>query len=107
MSLDVDLIDEHGESVYEFNITHNLNTMAEEAGLYKLMWRPEELGFTTAGELIPGLTDGVALLAAEPTRFEQLNPENGWGDFGGLLRVARRYLAACQDHPNATIDVSR
>ena len=107
MSLDVDLIDEHGESVYEFNITHNLNTMAEEAGLYKLMWRPEELGFTTAGELIPGLTAGVALLASDPTRFHKFNPANGFGGYSGLLRVARRYLAACQDHPNATIEASR
>lgn len=26
------------------NITHNLNNMAKEVGLYEVLWRPEEMG---------------------------------------------------------------
>ena len=107
MSLDVMLQDSGGEDVYEFNVTHNLTEMAEASGIYLLMWRPEELDFTTAGELIEGLTKGVATLAADPSRFTRLEPANGWGTYAGLLRVSRRYLAACQDYPNATISVCR
>jgi len=110
MSLDVTLFDEvpaHFADVFDFNITHNLCEMADAAGIYKAMWRPEEIPVTTAGQLIPLLEAGIEKLMADPAKFEAMNPENGWGDYAGLLRVARRYLAACKDHPNATIQVSR
>lgn len=35
--------------LYDANITHNLNRMADEAGIYEHVWRPEEIGVTTAG----------------------------------------------------------
>ena len=34
--------------VYSANITHNLNTMADEAGIYKHLWRPDEIKITKA-----------------------------------------------------------
>ena len=36
------------EGAYSANITHNLGKMAEEAGIYKHLWRPEEIGITKA-----------------------------------------------------------
>lgn len=107
MSLDVSLIATVPTEVYTANITHNLTNMAEAAGIYKHLWRPEELGITMAHELITPLTEGLARLTAEPERFEKLNPENGWGDYESLVRFVRRYLAACVENPNATIEVSR
>ena len=47
MSLDVELfekIDGVDRLVFEANVTHNLNRMAEAAGFYKEVWRPEEIG---------------------------------------------------------------
>lgn len=35
--------DEPSSEVYEANITHNLNKMAQEAGIYTALWRPSEL----------------------------------------------------------------
>lgn len=107
MSLDVDLLDAAGDSVHEFNITHNLNKMASEAGLYQAMWRPEELGATKASDLIEPLRAGVAKLAGDPVCFKQFNPENGWGKYEGLLEVAVEYLEACQRFPDATVRASR
>jgi precorrin-6x reductase len=40
MSLDIWL--EISATPFEANITHNLNRMAEAAGVYKVLWRPEE-----------------------------------------------------------------
>lgn len=60
MSLDVYLRLDNGNEVYDANITHNLNTMAEEAGIYKHLWRPEELGITKAKDLIEPLAEGLA-----------------------------------------------
>lgn len=96
-----------GREVYEANITHNLNRMAEEAGIYKALWRPEEIGITKAQQLVEPLTAGLALLRSDPARFEKLNPDNGWGDYAGLVGFVSRYLEACKAHPNAEVKVSR
>lgn len=99
--------DSDSTEVYSGNITHNLNTMAGEAGIYKPLWRPDEIGITKAEQLIEPLTTGLALLRAEPSRFRKLNPSNGWGDYEGLVRFVDRYLAACLEHPAANVAVSR
>jgi len=65
------------ESLYESNITHNLTTMAEQAGLYKFIWRPEETHVTQAADLIKPLQKGLKLLKSDRARFEKFNPENG------------------------------
>lgn len=39
MSLDISLILDD-KVVFETNITHNLNTMADKAGIYYACWRP-------------------------------------------------------------------
>lgn len=93
--------------VYEANITHNLNTMATEAGIYRELWRPEELGITKASQLIEPLSAGLTLLQSDPARFEAFNPSNGWGNYDGLVAFVAKYLEACRANPDATISVSR
>jgi hypothetical protein len=107
VSLDVWLEEKRPCQVYECNITHNLNRMADEAGVYKHLWRPDEIGVTTAHELIEPLRAGLARLESDPERFKKLNPENGWGSYEGLVNFVTEYLAACEAHPEATVRVSR
>lgn len=52
MSLDITLRAVRPVDVFSSNITHNLNAMAEAAGIYRQIWRPEEIGIKTAVELI-------------------------------------------------------
>lgn len=94
-------------TVYEQNITHNLGKMASEAGIYTYLWRPDEIGVKQAKELIGPLKHGLALLRAEPDRFKEHNPSNGWGDYDGLVRFVAEYLSACESYPEATVSVSR
>jgi hypothetical protein len=107
MSLDFYLEEMQPVAVFDANITHNLNTMADEAGIYQALWRPEEIGATVGRDLIPVLQAGLARLVAHPKRFKAFNPENGWGSYAGLVKFARSVLAACEDNPDATIRVSR
>lgn len=95
------------DCVYEANITHNLNTMAGEAGIYKHLWRPEELGITTSGELVEPLEVGLDKLTSNPENYKKFNPDNGWGNYEGLVRFVTNYLQACKDDPDATIYISR
>jgi hypothetical protein len=96
-----------GDEVYSSNITHNLNTMADAAGIYQHLWRPEEVQATKACDLIGPLADGLGILRADPEKFKKLNPENGWGDYEGLVEFVEKYLAACKANPDAMIRVSR
>ncbi|MEY2873482.1 MAG: hypothetical protein RLZZ373_853 [Pseudomonadota bacterium] len=93
--------------MYELNITHNLTTMANAAGLYLALWRPDEIEVTTAEQLIPILRSGLKQLIDVPDRFKALNPPNGWGDYDGFVRVVREYLAACEANPDATVSACR
>lgn len=93
--------------VYSANITHNLNTMANEAGIYNHLWRPDEISVSKAEQLIEPLTIGLALLTSDPERFKKFNPENGWGSYDGLVKFVSDYLAACKEHPDAKVTVSR
>lgn len=95
------------DCVYSRNITHNLNRMAEAAGIYKHLWRPDELGIFKAQSLIEPLRIGLALLKSDPERFMAFNPTNGWGDYGGLVEFVEEYLAACERYPDADLYVSR
>jgi len=98
---------EDNEELYWANITHNLNKMADAAGLYEALWRPDEIGITKASELIGKLGLGLYVLKSDKDTFEKLAPANGWGSYNGLVSFVEKYLEACQDYPNAIINVSR
>lgn len=98
---------EEREEFFSANITHNLNTMADEAGIYKHLWRPDEIGITKAYQLIEPLRSGLALLVSDRPRFEKLNPSNEWGSYDGLVAFVRGYLAACVQHPDASVHACR
>lgn len=106
MSLDVYLLEVmQPASVFDANITHNLGRMAEEAGIYKALWRPDDIGLKKAVDLIPLLRAGLDRLREDPEHFKMFNPENGWGDYEGLVRFTARYLAACEEYPEASVKV--
>jgi hypothetical protein len=81
--------------------------MADAAGIYQALWRPDEIGIKTAGELAPLLRDGIAKMEGSPETFTALNPPNGWGSYERFIPWLKRYLAACEENPEATIRVSR
>ena len=86
MSLDVRLIrkyhvsydgcktwEEREEELYWANITHNLNTMADRAGIYEALWHPEDIGAKYAEDIIKIVSDGLLKLRADQDYFEQFN----------------------------------
>jgi len=107
MSLDVSLTLVRPSEVYSANITHNLTKMAEAAGIYEALWRPEEIGITTAGQLIEQLRAGLAKLEADPAYYETFNAANGWGLYEHFVPFVRGYLKACEENPDATVEVDR
>ena len=95
------------DEVFTANITHNLGKMADAAGIYEALWRPDEVGITVASQLIAPLEAGLARLRAEPEKFMEHNPDNGWGSYEGLVGFVERYLDACRNYPEADVSVWR
>lgn len=107
MSLDVTLTAVRPTEVYWANITHNLGKMAEAAGIYYALWRPEEIGITHADQLTPLLEEGLSLLKSDPKKFEQFNSPNGWGMYEHFVPFVEKYLEACRENPDAEIRACR
>ena len=98
---------EEREEFYWANITHNLGNMAEAAGVYKHLWRPEEINITTAGQLIEPLKRAFLDMSARPEHYKQFNSSNGWGLYDHFVLWVERYLDACIENPEAEVYVSR
>lgn len=99
--------DDDSDEVYSANITHNLGKMADEAGIYEYLWRPDEVGITKASQLIDPLSIGLSTLKSYPERFKKYNPENGWGNYEGLVGFVESYLEACKQFPDADVNAWR
>lgn len=95
------------KEVFWANITHNLNTMAEKAGIYQACWRPEEINCKFAKDIIPLLKKGLEELKSKPDYFKQFDAENGWGTYKQFVPWVEKYLKACEENPDAIINVSR
>ena len=94
----------HKVELFSSNITHNLNTMAEEAGIYKALWRPDELWENpTANKLIPHLEAGLLKLKSHPEHYKQFDASNGWGTYKDFVPFVEKVLIACKKHPKASV----
>jgi len=90
-----------------FNITHNLNKMAEAAGLYEVLWHPEEIGITSASQMIPLLEKGVKELEKYPEKYKAFNAPNGYGKYEDFVNFCRSTLHWCRKYPDAVVEASR
>jgi hypothetical protein len=95
------------ETVFETNITHNLTTMANECGVYELLWKPEENGYELAGSIVMELKDGIRKLKSNPKYYRCYDSPNGWGTYENFLPFCERILEACMEWSQATIKVDR
>jgi hypothetical protein len=97
-------------TVYDTNITHNLNQMARAVSekFYKSLWRPEEVNNCYhAADFIPALEAGLAELKANPEKYEAYNDPGGWGLYKHFVPFVEKYLAACRQYPSAVPRASR
>jgi hypothetical protein len=95
------------EEFYWSGITHNLNQMASEAGIYECLWRPDEHDFKKAKDIIEPLESGLKKLKANPKHFKKFDSPNGWGKYTDFVPWVEQYLNACKEFPEAEISVSR
>lgn len=117
MSLDISLYDkvcphcgaktDETICLFDANITHNLNKMAEAAGFYYEVWRPDDIDIEEAGDIIHALTTGIEDMEARPYYYRKYDSPNGWGTYDNFLPWLKELLEVCNKYPNAKIEVSR
>ncbi len=95
------------EELYWAHITHNLVPMAKAVGVYRALWRPEEIKIKKAKDLIPLLEKGLGKLKKNPEKYKLLNAPNGWGVYENFVEFVENYLKACKTYPNAKIEANR
>lgn len=103
MSLDIYLKAVRETEVYSANITHNLTEMADEAGIYGLLWRPNEN--TVALDLIAPLESAIDDMGKRPDHYKAFDWPNGWGTYDDFVPWLKELLAACRSNPDAKIRV--
>lgn len=117
-------------SLYSSNITHNLNIMADKAGIYKALWRPykltdgydenkfdeadydaeykyEQSQIIHAKDVSSIIEEGLKKLKDKPEYYKQFDSENGWGLYIHFVPFVEKYLKALKEYPNAIINIGR
>jgi hypothetical protein len=59
----------------------------------------------TGAECLPHLEAGMIHMAKNRPTYLEMNPENGWGDYGGALSVLVEMAAECRANPTETVQV--
>ncbi len=109
LNIDVDTGSKELQTVQLFtsNITHNLTEMADNAGIYKALWRPEEINAKHAGDIIEIVESGLSKMKESPELYKVFDAPNGWGTYEQFIPWIEEYLEACKKHPKAIIEISR
>lgn len=87
-----------GECVWEGQITYNLGPMWRAAGL---PFSDDAVEGMLASDIGQAVEEGLAILRADPPRFQALNAPNGWGTYEDLCGFLDGMLEACRKFPTA------
>ena len=95
------------DEVESMNITHNLGVMARAAGIYDIVWRPEENGIERAGQIVGRLNEAILNMSNNPQKYKEHDEETGWGTYEQFVPWLRKLRDVCEQYPNAKIEASR
>jgi hypothetical protein len=101
--LEIDTGGEYPACVFSVgNYTSNVSPMWAAALGHPLA----DLHGRGAADSLLALDAAIAAMAAEPARFEAMNPPNGWGSYEGALAYLQQLAHGCRTHPKTTIRIS-
>lgn len=90
--------------VYSEEIEWRLWRMAEQGGFFCHLWLPVNVRVKRAKDLIAPLYKAITwmnLNQSEAKQYQMLA-----NDYDKLLHILHRYLAACEKHPTADVNVA-
>ena len=99
--LEIDTGGTEPATIWDRNYTHNTNRMLRAAG-----FGFRDIDGMSAADAVARIEDAIRELKANPDRYREMNPENGWGSYEGILDVLCEFAQACHEHPKTTVAVS-
>lgn len=81
--------------------TYNLSAMWRLAGVFE--GSSNELDGLRSGVLGDRAARGLLRAVTKPDEFRKLNPENGWGDFEGFIKILTRTAITCAENPDGIV----
>lgn len=79
--------------------TYNLSAMWRKAGIFD---SSSDLDGRSTAQLAPVLSAGLLDATRHASAYRELDPENGWGDYDGFLKILTRFTELCWAHPTGT-----
>ena len=107
MSLDIwltETITIEDATVVSKNITHNLNEMWQQLGIYDALYNSEG---KKAKDVLPVMREGLRLMIENPVHFKRFSAPNGWGTYEQALPWLVELVAEFEEHPNGVIGISK
>ena len=93
----------YAAQLFHSNITHNLGSMFNEAGVYGILWRGDG---RVAGAVVEQLEVAYRVMLDDPPRFEKFNAKNGWGLYEHAVPFLADVIRACREHPEGVLRCS-
>lgn len=97
----------NSELLYSANITHNLNQMADKAGIYEALWNGEENGIKTGKQLADILNPAIRDMDLNPGKYRPFNASNGWGTYEVFVPWLEELRDRCVMYPDCLIEISK
>jgi len=109
MGLDIYLYKLRSEPLFERGVPDDWMYIAKAAGVCDALWYPEQNGICIARQLIPILTNAIAMVKSNPKKF------NKFGRGGEDGKYTRYYftsfmeglLMACKKYPESQVEAWR
>ena len=81
--------------------------ISEWAGIYEVLWEPEESGVERAVQLIEPLKNALTRLRSNPEKFRSMNVlfPGRWDTYCEFVPWVEAYLQACEKWPQAKVSV--
>jgi len=103
MSYDINLVNCDEKEVYDDNYTYNVASMFRDAiggdGLYELYGK-------SAKDCLLLLENSILKMKNDQKHYENMNPENGWGNCKGALKVLEKLYYACVENQDSKVIIS-
>ena len=104
MSLDFSLIRRQPQEVAHANITHNMTELWYALGIYEILYNGQG---KYASDVYNQLHRALLRLEVDRAKWEAYDSPNGWGTYDGALRFLTIIVKACEEFPNARIDIDK
>jgi len=105
MSYDISLEPPLQPHIEVGNYTSNIRPMFNLA--FNVDYWVDVIDGKLAHEVFTKIDDAVVSMESHPNTYQDINPENGWGDYPGALEFLKKLRDMCWENSNHIIRIDK